>query len=88
MAKKSKKKSMSFQKIGKTIDTEIKKGCGKMDLNKSCTCGSGVYCLGFIGAAVYYIQNATGFWNGVWGLIKALVWPAFLVFEALKAFLG
>lgn len=43
-----------------------------------------VYCLGFIGAAIYYIQNATGFWNGVYGVLKALVWPAILVFKALE----
>lgn len=47
-------------------------------------CSGGAYFLGFIGAAVYYISTATGFWNGVWGVIKALVWPAFLVFEAMK----
>jgi hypothetical protein len=49
--------------------------------------GSGVYGLGFIGAAVYYISQATGFWMGVLGFLKALVWPAFLVYETLK-FLG
>ena len=43
-----------------------------------------VYCLGFIGAAVYYIQIAQGFWAGVVGFLKALVWPAFLVYDALK----
>jgi len=43
-----------------------------------------VYGLGFIGAAVYYIQIATGFWSGIVGFLKAVVWPAFLVFEALK----
>ena len=46
-------------------------------------CG-GVYGLGFIGAAVYYISTATGFWMGVLGILKAIVWPAFLVFELLK----
>jgi len=45
------------------------------------------YILGFIGAAVYYISTATGFWVGVLGVLKALVWPAFLVFELFK-FLG
>lgn len=49
-------------------------------------CG-GVYGLGFLGAAIYYISMATGFWVGVLGVLKALVWPAFLVYEALK-FLG
>ncbi len=42
-----------------------------------------VYFLGFIGAAVYYIQAATGFWGGVVGVLKALVWPAFLVHKLL-----
>ena len=50
-------------------------------------CGGVAYGLGFIGAVIYYIQAATGFWNGVLGVLKALVWPAFLVFELLK-FLG
>ena len=47
-------------------------------------CGGAVYGLGFIGAAVYYISTATGFWNGVLGFIKAIVWPAFLTFELMK----
>jgi hypothetical protein len=46
--------------------------------------GGAVYGLGLIGAAVYYIQAATGFWMGVVGFLKALVWPAFLIYEALK----
>lgn len=43
-----------------------------------------VYGLGFIGAAVYFISKATGFWMGVVGFLKAVIWPAFLVFGALK----
>jgi hypothetical protein len=43
-----------------------------------------VYGLGFIGAAVFFIMQATGFWMGVLGVLKAIVWPAFLVFEAFK----
>ena len=27
-------------------------------------CAGGIYGLGFIGAAIYYIQQATGFWSG------------------------
>jgi len=46
---------------------------------------SAVYGLGFIGAVVYYIGTATGFWMGVLGVLKAIVWPAMLVYEALKA---
>lgn len=47
--------------------------------------GNAVYGLGFIGAAIYYISHASAFWTGALGFLKALVWPAFLVYEALKA---
>jgi len=43
-----------------------------------------IYGLGLIGAAVFFISQATGFWMGVLGFLKALVWPAFLVYEAFK----
>ncbi|MFH1210694.1 MAG: hypothetical protein V1645_02145 [archaeon] len=49
--------------------------------------GSAVYGLGFVGAAIYYISTANSFWIGVLGVLKAIVWPAFLVFGLLK-FLG
>lgn len=50
--------------------------------------GGLVYFLGFIGALVFYIQEADGFWQGVLGILKALVWPAFLVYEVLKLVTG
>ena len=43
-----------------------------------------IYGMGFIGAAVYFISHAAGFWPGVLGFLKAIVWPAFLVYEALR----
>jgi hypothetical protein len=43
-----------------------------------------VYGLGFIGAAIYYIMQATSFWMGAVGILKAIVWPAFLVYDALR----
>jgi hypothetical protein len=43
-----------------------------------------VYGLGLIGAAIYFISVATGFWMGVLGFLKAIVWPVFLVYEAFK----
>ena len=58
----------------------------KCDMKK-CPAGGGIYCLGFIGAVIYNISNANGFWIGVLGFLKAIVWPAFLVYELLK-FLG
>jgi hypothetical protein len=49
---------------------------------------SAVYGLGFIGAAIYFISQATSFWMGVLGFLKAIVWPAFLVYEAFKNLAG
>jgi hypothetical protein len=46
--------------------------------------GGAVYGLGFIGAAIYFISTAATFWVGVLGFLKAIVWPAILVYEALK----
>jgi len=46
--------------------------------------GSALYGMGLIGAAVYFISNATTFWMGVVGFLKALVWPAFLVYQAFE----
>ncbi len=55
--------------------------------NRGGAAGGGVYGLAFIGAAVYYIGHATSFWLGVLGFLKALVWPAFLVYDLMR-FLG
>lgn len=55
--------------------------------SRRCSCnhtGGAVYGLGFIGSAIYYISTATSFWVGALGVLKALVWPAFLVYELLK----
>ena len=41
--------------------------------------------LGLIGALVYYIQQADGFWSVILGILKALVWPAFAVYYLLKS---
>lgn len=46
--------------------------------------GGFAYFLGMIGSAVFYIQQASGFWPVIWALIKALVWPAFVVYDVLK----
>lgn len=50
--------------------------------------GGAVYFFGFIGSVVYFIQAADGFWEGVLGVLQAIVWPAFLVYEAFRALLG
>ena len=55
----------------------------KREMKSNATSGA-VYGFGLIGAAIYFISNAAGFWAGVFGFLKALVWPAILVYEALK----
>ena len=46
--------------------------------------GGAVYGFGVIGAAIYFISQATTFWLGVLGFLKAIVWPAIMVFEVLR----
>ena len=50
--------------------------------------GDAVYGLGLIGALVYYIQHADGFWGVLLAILKALVWPAFVVYDLLHHLAG
>lgn len=43
-----------------------------------------VYGFGLIGSWIYYFTHAATFWLGVLGFFKGIVWPAMLVYEALK----
>ncbi|MFA7253120.1 MAG: hypothetical protein WC107_01030 [Patescibacteria group bacterium] len=43
-----------------------------------------VYGLGFIGAVIYFIQNADTFGMGVLGVLKAIVWPAIVIYKVLE----
>ncbi len=44
--------------------------------------GSG-YFLGFLGALIYFLQTSTGFGNSILAILKAIVWPALLVYHLL-----
>ncbi|HLF32623.1 MAG TPA: hypothetical protein VI583_00205 [Cyclobacteriaceae bacterium] len=55
-----------------------------MKSGMQCGGSNAVYGLGLIGAAIYFIANSTGFWMGVLGFLKAIVWPAFVVYELMK----
>ncbi len=74
--------------LGMENDTKMGGCCGKKNGWEKCGGGSSgaVYGLGFIGAAIYYIQGAPTFWAGAVGLLKALAWPAFFVYHALAYF--
>jgi hypothetical protein len=45
-----------------------------------------MYGLGMIGAAVYYIQHSTSFLDGLLGLVKAIGWPAVVLYRLLEFF--
>ncbi len=56
-----------------------------MENKSSSNAPSGIiYGLGLIGAAIYFIAQATTFWMGVLGFLKAIIWPVFLVYELFK----
>jgi hypothetical protein len=71
----------------KPIKAKIEVDCDDVS---SCGCdckkprGGCFYGLGFLGSAIYFISTATSFWGGVLGVLKSLVWPAFMVFELFK----
>jgi hypothetical protein len=46
--------------------------------------GGGIWFLGFIGALIYYLHVHSGtFWLVVLAVLKAIVWPALLVYHLL-----
>ena len=50
--------------------------------------GGAVYGLGIIGSLVWFWQQADGFGEHIVGILKAFVWPAFLVYDAFHALHG
>lgn len=46
--------------------------------------GDAVYGFGFIGAVIFFVGQATTFGAGVIGFFKAIIWPIYFVYEALK----
>ncbi len=45
-----------------------------------------IFFMCYIGAAVYFVNQTEGFWNVVFALVKAIFWPAFLVYYSLSGF--
>lgn len=56
----------------------------KEQIKKAGNQGSVLYGMGFIGALVYFISHAMSFWAGVLGVIKAIFWPAFVIYKVLE----
>lgn len=62
---------------------EKKDSNGKCKNSRSGT-PDAVYGLGLIGALVYFIQHATSFPDGLLGILKAIIWPALLIYKLLE----
>lgn len=45
-----------------------------------------VFFISYVGALVYFIDTANGFWEVVFAFLQAIVWPAYLVYNALASF--
>ena len=56
--------------------------------SQSPSCGGAVYGLGLIGALVWFWRQANTPGEHAVGVLKALVWPAFLVHHAFRALAG
>lgn len=59
---------------------------GKM--NSSQGAGGALYFVGFVGALIYWMQAAVGFGAVVTGLLKSIIWPAYVVYKLLEGFYG
>lgn len=59
------------------------KSCRNKNKNVAATSGS-IYGLAFIGSVVYYIQHAHTFWMVLLGILKALVWPAVMIYKFME----
>lgn len=42
-----------------------------------------IYGMAFIGAAIYFVQHASSFWMGAFGVLKAIFWPLVLTYKLL-----
>lgn len=80
-----------MKKSAKKEEKEIKEmcSCNQEDSHKhfhhKYNTGNGcIYGLGLVGSAVFFISQATTFWQGVLGFLKALIWPALMVYELFK----
>jgi len=65
-------------------ENPVKKNMCK-NMNKGAG-GGAVYGLGLIGALFYFIQHAHTLQDGLIGVLKAIVWPALLIYQALGFF--
>jgi hypothetical protein len=44
----------------------------------------GIYGMAAVGAVVYYLQHAATVWAALLGVVKAILWPAVLMYRLLE----
>jgi hypothetical protein len=67
-----------------TGQTPVQQEYRKPKVIRQAGASEAVYGFGLIGAWIYFFTHAATFWLGVLGFFKGIVWPAMLVYEALK----
>lgn len=73
---------VSFDKAqGKKVDVKKMECCHPRKWHGGHGAGGAVFFFAFIGVAVYNIQQVHGFWLIVLAILKAIVWPAFLMHQ-------
>ena len=77
-----KKEKSCCEEVSAEIKNACKPGASKSGSNAS----NAVYGLGFLGAAIYFIQHAGSFWAGVLGIVKAIFWPIIVIYKLLELF--
>jgi hypothetical protein len=70
---------MPKNKISKLLES-----CQNGGNCKTPSCSNAVYGLGMLGAVVYYWQTSPLLTDKLIGIIKAIFWPAFLVYKAMQ----
>lgn len=53
-------------------------------INNSGGAGGFVLFVAFIGALVYFVEQADGFWQVILAFLQAIVWPAFVLYHVLQ----
>ncbi|MFC1600460.1 hypothetical protein ACFL25_00035 [Patescibacteria group bacterium] len=91
MAAKKKDRSINEEQVKEWIERGVSKlenmDCSdKKRKRKLCGAGSGggFWLMGFVGALVYFWQYVESFGTGIFAVIKAVFWPAFLVLHFFK----
>jgi len=67
------------------ILNEMKTGSSKHVHNVNSGGAGAFYFIGLIGALIYFIQQAGSFLEIILGILKALVWPAYFVYNIFQS---